>query len=63
VLLRLAEDAATAGLAPDGLVASPRAGRDGNREFLALLTPAVPDEPGTSGATPSWDIQVDQALG
>ena len=37
VLLALAEHAAAAGLAPATLVASPLAGADGNREFLALL--------------------------
>ena len=37
VLLRFAEDAAAAGLHPAGLIASPLAGAEGNREFLALL--------------------------
>jgi 23S rRNA (cytidine1920-2'-O)/16S rRNA (cytidine1409-2'-O)-methyltransferase len=62
VLLRLAEDAAAAGLAPRAVVASPRAGRDGNREFLALLTPTEDGAAGVPGMGPSWDIQVDQAL-
>jgi 23S rRNA (cytidine1920-2'-O)/16S rRNA (cytidine1409-2'-O)-methyltransferase len=63
VLLRLAEDAAAVGLAPRAVVASPRTGRDGNREFLALLSPADPGDARSSGATPAWDIQVNQALG
>jgi 23S rRNA (cytidine1920-2'-O)/16S rRNA (cytidine1409-2'-O)-methyltransferase len=37
VLLRFAEHAAQAGLSARALIASPIAGADGNREFLALL--------------------------
>jgi 23S rRNA (cytidine1920-2'-O)/16S rRNA (cytidine1409-2'-O)-methyltransferase len=62
VLLQLAEDAAAAGLAPRAVVASPRTGRDGNREFLALLTPTEQGESGASDLTSSWDIQVAEAL-
>ena len=38
VLLRFGEHAAQAGFSPVALIASPIAGADGNREFLALLT-------------------------
>lgn len=62
VLLQLAKDAATAGLLPRAVVASPRAGRDGNREFLALLIPTGPGESGAPDATPAWDIRVAEAL-
>jgi 23S rRNA (cytidine1920-2'-O)/16S rRNA (cytidine1409-2'-O)-methyltransferase len=41
VLLRFATDAVAAGFAPRGLLASPLAGSDGNREFLCLLEPAA----------------------
>jgi 23S rRNA (cytidine1920-2'-O)/16S rRNA (cytidine1409-2'-O)-methyltransferase len=62
VLLQLAADAGAAGLAPIGLVASPRTGRDGNREFLAHLRPmdgAV--RAGDAGS--AWDEIVDRAFG
>jgi 23S rRNA (cytidine1920-2'-O)/16S rRNA (cytidine1409-2'-O)-methyltransferase len=59
VLVRFGEDATAAGLRPIGLVASPRAGRDGNREFLALLVQAeaTRESPG-----PAWDEIVDSVL-
>jgi 23S rRNA (cytidine1920-2'-O)/16S rRNA (cytidine1409-2'-O)-methyltransferase len=61
VLLQLATDAAATGLTPIGLVASPRAGREGNREFLAHLRQA--DEPGgAAGEGAAWDEIVDRAL-
>lgn len=62
VLLRLAEDAATAGLTARGLVASPRTGRDGNHEFLALLAPTDAAPTTSLDTITAWDIQVDQAL-
>jgi len=37
VLLRFGEDAGRTGFSPTALIASPVAGADGNREFLALL--------------------------
>jgi 23S rRNA (cytidine1920-2'-O)/16S rRNA (cytidine1409-2'-O)-methyltransferase len=61
VLLQLATDAAAAGLTPVGLVASPRTGREGNREFLAHLRPT--DEPaGAAIERAAWDEIVDRAL-
>jgi 23S rRNA (cytidine1920-2'-O)/16S rRNA (cytidine1409-2'-O)-methyltransferase len=46
VLLTVAEQAAEAGLVPAALIASPLAGADGNREFLALLEiGAGPNQP------------------
>ncbi len=62
VLLRLADDAARAGLVARRLIASPVTGRDGNREFLALLERAAEQDPGPTVAAPAWDIQVDDAL-
>ena len=56
VLLRLGADAAAAGLVTVGLMASPRTGRQGNREFLALLRADGP-------TVPAWDELVDAALG
>ena len=53
VLHRFARDAEEAGLAPAGLLRSPLPGADGNREFLALLTPP----PGMGSAT--WAERVD----
>jgi 23S rRNA (cytidine1920-2'-O)/16S rRNA (cytidine1409-2'-O)-methyltransferase len=61
VLLQLAADAEAAGLTPVGLVASPRTGREGNREFLAHLRPTDrPDGAATERAV--WDEIVDRAL-
>ncbi len=61
VLLGVAADAAAAGLRALNLVASSVTGRDGNREFLALLAirdggeaPAVRD--------PAWDTKVESVL-
>jgi 23S rRNA (cytidine1920-2'-O)/16S rRNA (cytidine1409-2'-O)-methyltransferase len=68
VLVQLALDAAAAGLEPVGLVASPRTGREGNREFLALLRPVAAADVADGRATErdrtasSWDKLVDQAL-
>ena len=59
VLLRLGEDAVEAGLRPVALGASPRAGRDGNREFLALL---VQERATREAAQPAWDEIVDSVL-
>jgi 23S rRNA (cytidine1920-2'-O)/16S rRNA (cytidine1409-2'-O)-methyltransferase len=61
VLLELANDADAAGLAPVGLLASPRTGREGNREFLCHLRPV--DGTGARGAGATWDEIVDRALG
>jgi 23S rRNA (cytidine1920-2'-O)/16S rRNA (cytidine1409-2'-O)-methyltransferase len=47
VLLRFGEEATLAGFSPMALIASPIAGADGNREFLALL-----GAPG--GSAPAW---------
>jgi 23S rRNA (cytidine1920-2'-O)/16S rRNA (cytidine1409-2'-O)-methyltransferase len=63
VLLRLETDAAEAGFDPAGLVASPRPGREGNREFLAHLRPRGPGAPARSRAGVAWDEIVDRALG
>jgi 23S rRNA (cytidine1920-2'-O)/16S rRNA (cytidine1409-2'-O)-methyltransferase len=59
VLLRFGEDAVAAGLRPIGMVASPRTGREGNREFLALL---VQEGATRATAQPAWDEIVDSAL-
>ena len=61
VLLGVAADASAAGLRALDLVASSVTGRDGNREFLALL--AIRDggeEP--SGGDPAWDAKVESVL-
>jgi len=50
VLVQLAADAREAGLAAVDLVASPRTGRQGNREFLALLRAVGPEGPGARPA-------------
>jgi 23S rRNA (cytidine1920-2'-O)/16S rRNA (cytidine1409-2'-O)-methyltransferase len=64
VLVQLVADATAAGLAPIGLVASPRTGREGNREFLCHLRPADANgQPTTPGADATWDEIVDRALG
>jgi 23S rRNA (cytidine1920-2'-O)/16S rRNA (cytidine1409-2'-O)-methyltransferase len=62
VLLQLATDAAAAGFWTVGLVASPRTGREGNREFLAYLQP-VDGRAGHAGSgVGAWDEIVDRAL-
>jgi 23S rRNA (cytidine1920-2'-O)/16S rRNA (cytidine1409-2'-O)-methyltransferase len=55
VLLQFAEDAAAAGMNATRLIASPIAGSDGNREFLALL------ERGRAAAT-DWASLVDATV-
>jgi len=55
VLLRFGADASVAGLVPRMVIASPILGADGNREFLALLGPDAPDDPG-------WAAQVERLL-
>ena len=62
VLLRFGEDARAAGLAPVGLIASPRTGRDGNREFLALLRPAAGLDDTSPPRDGAWDRMVAEAL-
>jgi 23S rRNA (cytidine1920-2'-O)/16S rRNA (cytidine1409-2'-O)-methyltransferase len=62
VHLRLADDAAAAGLAAVGVVASPRTGREGNREFLAHLRPTDEPDRAASGRA-AWDEIVERALG
>ena len=62
VLVQLAEDARQAGFAAVNLVASPRAGRQGNREFLALLRSAGPSDAELPPGQPEWDVLVDAAL-
>lgn len=63
VLLQLADDAAAADLVPVGVTASPRSGRQGNREFLALLRRREDADPPTRPDDPSWDNLVEAALG
>jgi len=55
VLLRFAEDATGAGLAPRQVIGSPITGADGNREFLALLCADAPPDAG-------WTAQVERLL-
>jgi 23S rRNA (cytidine1920-2'-O)/16S rRNA (cytidine1409-2'-O)-methyltransferase len=62
VLLQLALDAAAADLEAVALVASPRAGRDGNREFLALLRPHAAVTGVTRPSRRPWDEIVEDAL-
>jgi 23S rRNA (cytidine1920-2'-O)/16S rRNA (cytidine1409-2'-O)-methyltransferase len=62
VLVQLAGDARKAGLEAVDLVASPRSGRQGNREFLALLRAADPDGPQPPAPDFSWSALVDRAL-
>lgn len=68
VLVQLAADAREAGLVAVDLVASPRTGRQGNREFLALLRKAGPGDAGSEGAAnaraadSAWGALVDRAL-
>lgn len=61
VLRGVAADAAAAGLRAVDLVASSVTGREGNREFLAVL--AVGKEGATSAAAdPAWDTKVESVL-
>ena len=62
VLLRFAGDARAAGFSPVDLVASPRTGREGNREFLALLRPASRAGGARPAGDGAWDRMVDQAV-
>ncbi len=66
VLVRLAADAREAGLAAVDLLSSPRTGRQGNREFLALLRavgPEAADVPSdTAAEDAAWGRLVDGAL-
>jgi 23S rRNA (cytidine1920-2'-O)/16S rRNA (cytidine1409-2'-O)-methyltransferase len=62
VLVQLGADAREAGLEAVDLVASPRTGRQGNREFLALLRPAGPQGPDAEAAESAWGALVDRAL-
>lgn len=68
VLIQLAADAREAGLVAVDVVASPRTGRQGNREFLALLRKAGPEDAGSEGAAEApaadsaWGALVDRAL-
>jgi 23S rRNA (cytidine1920-2'-O)/16S rRNA (cytidine1409-2'-O)-methyltransferase len=62
VLMQLAEDAAAAELEAVALVVSPRTGREGNREFLALLRPLAPPTDATPRVTRPWDEIVEDAL-
>jgi len=63
VLVQLGADAAGAGFAAVNLMASPRTGRQGNREFLALL--GAGDSPGEARPRddPGWAALVDAAVG
>jgi hypothetical protein len=49
-------------LAALNLVASPRTGRQGNREFLALLRAVEPADPEPPHDEPRWGVLVDAAL-
>lgn len=60
VLIRFGADAGDAGFRAARVIASPIAGGDGNREFLALLHPAGA-EPAALPAAP-WGAQVDALL-
>ena len=62
VLVPLAADAVEAGFAAVNLMASPRTGRQGNREFLALLRAAEPSDPVPPHDDPRWGVLVDAAL-
>jgi 23S rRNA (cytidine1920-2'-O)/16S rRNA (cytidine1409-2'-O)-methyltransferase len=62
VLLQFADHVRSADLEPIGLIASPRTGRDGNREFLALLRPAAELRDARSADDGAWDKMVDEAL-
>jgi 23S rRNA (cytidine1920-2'-O)/16S rRNA (cytidine1409-2'-O)-methyltransferase len=62
VLIRLAADARQAGFAARNLVASPRTGRQGNREFLVLLRATAPSDPESPHDEPRWGVLVDAAL-
>jgi 23S rRNA (cytidine1920-2'-O)/16S rRNA (cytidine1409-2'-O)-methyltransferase len=62
VLLRVADDARSARLEPIGLAASPRTGREGNREFLVLLRPVSAPGGAPSRDEGAWDKMVDEAL-
>ena len=55
VLLRFAEDASAAGVAPRMVIGSPIQGTDGNREFLALLDVGADPHP-------DWATQVERLL-
>ncbi|MDH4334005.1 MAG: TlyA family RNA methyltransferase [Chloroflexota bacterium] len=55
VLLRFAVDAASAGFRPIGLIESPLAGADGNREFLALLARASDGTSLSDAAGQPWE--------
>ncbi len=61
VLLGVAADAAAAGLRALELVASSVTGRDGNREFLALLAIRGGGE-APVGGDPAWDTKVESVL-
>jgi 23S rRNA (cytidine1920-2'-O)/16S rRNA (cytidine1409-2'-O)-methyltransferase len=61
VLIQLAADAGHAGFAAVNLMASPRTGRQGNREFLALLRAVEPPHPNPADE-PRWGVLVDAAL-
>jgi 23S rRNA (cytidine1920-2'-O)/16S rRNA (cytidine1409-2'-O)-methyltransferase len=62
VLIQLAADAGQAGFAALNLMASPRTGRQGNREFLALLRAAEPADAELPHDEPRWGVLVDAAL-
>ena len=61
VLLRVADDARAAGLAPVGLIASPRTGRESREFWLCFGRP--PDPETRRGRRGAWDKLVDEALG
>ncbi|MGH2463400.1 MAG: TlyA family RNA methyltransferase [Candidatus Limnocylindria bacterium] len=67
VLVQLAGDAREAGFAAVNLVASPRTGRQGNREFLALLRAQGSAGDGADAESlrdePVWGARVDEVLG
>jgi len=63
VLVQLAADARQAGFTAVNLVASPRTGRQGNREFLALLRADDLSSADMPLEDPTWGALVDAALG
>lgn len=62
VLLQLGDDARSAGFIACRLAPSPRTGRQGNREFLALLQVVGSADESTDDEVTSWDRMVEAAL-
>jgi len=62
VLRRVAADSADASLEAVNLIASPVTGREGNREFLALLRWSPSPAEARSAAGLAWDTKVESVL-